>query len=158
MCLAPSWSKICTPSVYLAGGIDVGDPHNWWNEMTAALSPLSVTMISPCRKDWDPSWKQRATNLWFNEQMKWELQRPEEADVIALHLRPGATCPTNLMELCLYAPSGKLVVCCPDGFSLKGHVEMVCDKYGIPLVETVEDFVATVKERLLQAELRSLEI
>ena len=42
----------------------------------------------------------------------------------------------------------RVVVCCPDGFESKGNVEIVCDRYDVPLVGTFEEFVDRVIERV----------
>ncbi|MGN6552853.1 MAG: NUDIX hydrolase, partial [Verrucomicrobiota bacterium] len=48
----------------------------------------------------------------------------------------------------LYARTGKLIVSCPDGYWRKGNVDMVCQRYGVPLVGGLEDLIRTVRERL----------
>jgi hypothetical protein len=52
------------------------------------------------------------------------------------------------LELGLFARSGKRVVGCPDGFWRKGNVEVVCDHYGIPMVEGLADLIERVRLRL----------
>jgi hypothetical protein len=39
----------------------------------------------------------------------------------------------------LFARSGKLLVCCPEGFWRKGNVEIVCARYGVPLVGELDE-------------------
>jgi hypothetical protein len=43
------------------------------------------------------------------------------------------------------ARSGKLVVGCPPGFYRRGNVEIVCERFAIPLVASWDDFVAAVR-------------
>ncbi len=71
-----------------------------------------------------------------------------KADVIALYLAPGTQSPISLMELGLHANGGKLVVCCPDGFWRKGNVQIVCARWGIPLVESMEELEVKTLELL----------
>ena len=39
----------------------------------------------------------------------------------------------------------KLIVCCPEGFWRKGNVEVVCARFGAPLVGDWSAFVAAVR-------------
>lgn len=54
---------------------------------------------------------------------------------------PTTKAPITLLELGLFATSGKLVVCCPEGYFRKGNVDIVCRRHGIPQVETLEGLV-----------------
>jgi nucleoside 2-deoxyribosyltransferase-like protein len=151
VCMPPDWSKTTGLSVFLAGSIDMGKARDWQSEVTAALSQLPLTVFNPRRKDWDSSWEQKATNAKFKEQVEWELQRLEEADVIALYFEAGSMSPISLLELGLHARSRKLIVYCPEGFYRKGNVDVTCGRYGVPVVESVEEFVLEVKKRLVQS-------
>jgi hypothetical protein len=53
-----------------------------------------------------------------------------------------------MLELGLFARSGKLVVCCTDGFWSKGNVEIVCARHGIPMAESPADLIAAAQRRL----------
>jgi len=152
VCMPPDWSKTDRASVFLAGSIDMGKARDWQSEMTAALSQLCVTVFNPRRKDWDNSWEQKATHPQFKEQVEWELQRLEEAHVIALYFEPGSMSPISLLELGLHARSGKLVVCCPEGFYRKGNVDVTCSRYGVPVLESICEFVTEVKKRVVQSD------
>ncbi len=77
----------------------------------------------------------------------------EAADVIALFFDPGTKSPISLLELGLWAKEGggrdgKLIVCCPAGFWRRGNVQVVCAKFGVQLVETLEELKGAVGERL----------
>jgi hypothetical protein len=69
----------------------------------------------------------------------------ERADLIALYLSPGTKSPISLLELGLYASSGKLVVCCPEGFWRKGNVDIVCKRYGAWQVDTLSELVGFIR-------------
>ena len=45
----------------------------------------------------------------------------------------------------LVARSGKLCVCCPEGYWRKGNVEVVCARYGVPLMETLAELIAWIR-------------
>lgn len=42
----------------------------------------------------------------------------------------------------------KLVVCCPEGFWRRGNVQVVCGRYGVKLVETLDELRGVVEARL----------
>lgn len=44
-----------------------------------------------------------------------------------------------------HARSGKVIVCCPDGFWRKGNVEVVCNRFGIPLSNDLDDAIERLK-------------
>lgn len=147
----PVWPQIKGASVFLAGSIEMGRAVQWQSEMTDSLSHLPVTILNPRRDNWDPSWKQEISNREFKAQVDWELHYLEDADVVALYLQPGTISQISLLELGLYAKSGKLVVCCPKAFGRRGNVEIVCGRYGTTLVETWDELKETVEQRLGKA-------
>jgi len=48
-------------------------------------------------------------------QFEWELDGQEAADFILMYFALGTRAPITLLELGLFAKSGKLLVCCPEG-------------------------------------------
>src|SRR3990167_916161 len=135
------------PTVFLAGSIEMGVAENW-QEMIDRELPREVIIFNPRRDDWDSSWVQSIDNPQFKEQVEWELDALDEADIIALYFDPTTKSPISLLELGLYANTKKIVVCCPDGFWRKGNVEIVCERYDIPLFDSKELFVAEIKKLL----------
>jgi hypothetical protein len=75
------------------------------------------------------------------EQVSWELDMLDAADVVVMYLAPGTKSPVSLLELGLWARSGKLKVCCPEGFWRRGNVEVVCQRHQIPLFDTLDDLL-----------------
>lgn len=134
--------------VFLAGSIDMGKAVDWQAELTSALTDLPIAVMNPRRDDWDSTWVQDISNEKFNEQVTWELEHLEAADVIAVYFDPKGQAPITLMELGLHAQSGKCVVCCPEGYWRRGNVQMVCDRYDVPLVETIEELIDGVRKLL----------
>ena len=134
--------------VFLAGSIEMGAAEAWQAELTAALAATpgarDLVVLNPRRDQWDPSWRQSIEEPSFRGQVEWELDGLDRADAIALWLAPGTKSPITLLELGLHARGGKLVIGCPDGFWRKGNIEVVCARYGIPLVSDWPSFVAAV--------------
>jgi hypothetical protein len=154
--VAPHYAEIVNPSVFIAGSIEMGKATDWQKDLlsdllnTFSAPGKEITILNPRRQDWDPSWKQDKECKEFREQVDWELEHLEKADVVAMYLQPGTMSPISLLELGLYAmdQGNKLVVCCPEGFWRRGNVQVVCARYGVVLVESLEELRSIVEERL----------
>jgi hypothetical protein len=129
------------PMIFLAGSIEMGAADNWQEKFEAAFQDENLVILNPRRDEWDASWVHSLDNPQFVEQVEWELNALEQADVIALYFEPATKSPVSLLELGLFARSGKLVVCCPDGFWRKGNVDVVCRKYGVQTVASLVDLI-----------------
>ena len=136
------------PSLFLAGTIDNGASVDWQAQVSEALSDLPGTILNPRRDSWDPTWEQSIHNKPFKEQVEWELQGLEEADVIMIYFAPGSKSPISLLELGLFAHSRRMLVCAPEGFWRKGNIEVVCERYKIPRFEHLQDLIEEIRIRL----------
>lgn len=136
------------PTVFLAGSIEMGSAADWQTELVSALGSRHVTILNPRREDWDASWRQSIHEPKFREQVEWELDGLERADLIAMWFEPQTHAPITLLELGLVARMDKLVVGCPDGYWRKGNIEIVCSRFGIPLTTDWNAFVAIVCAKL----------
>lgn len=136
-------------TVFLAGSIEMGQAGPWQEAIERALADVPVAILNPRRDAWDSSWEQSIRNPDFRGQVEWELDGLERAEVVAMYFDPATKAPITLLELGLFARGGKLVVCCPAGYWRRGNVEVVCARYGVPLVEELTDLVRLVRERLL---------
>ena len=128
-----------TPSIFLAGSIEMGRAVQWQQTVAQALQTFEITILNPRRDDWDATWEQSITNPAFAEQVRWELDAQERADCIAMYFAPDTHAPITLLELGLFANSGKLIVCCPTGYWRKGNVDVVCARYAIQQVATLPE-------------------
>jgi hypothetical protein len=128
-------------TVFLAGSIEMGAAEDWQTKISDKINELEipVTLFNPRRDSWDSSWEQRESNPEFNQQVNWEMDKLKECDIIFMYFSPDTKSPISLLELGLHASSGKMVVCCPDGFWRKGNVEIVCTRHRIPLHDNIED-------------------
>ena len=136
------------PSIFLAGSIEMGRAARWQDELIEHLSDLSALALNPRRDAWDASWAQTTGNPEFVAQVEWELAALEAATVIAMYLYPETLAPISLLELGLFARSGRMIVCCPDGFHRKGNVEVVCRRYGVLTVGSLELLASAVRSSL----------
>jgi hypothetical protein len=132
--------------IFLAGSIEMGHAEKWQERIVRAMSgATNVIILNPRRDDWDSSWEQEADNPRFFEQVSWELDMLDAADIVVMYLAPDTKSPVSLLELGLCARSGKLKVCCPKGFWRRGNVEVVCRRNRVPLFESLDDLVADLR-------------
>ena len=136
-------------SIFLAGSIEMGVAENWQTRIIKEFEDWDdILFLNPRRDDWDSSWIQSIDNPQFNEQVNWELNAMELANMIVMYFDPTTKSPISLLELGLHSKSKKMIVCCPDGFWRKGNVDIVCKKYDVIMVDTIEDIILTLKEKL----------
>ena len=139
------YSSCPKPWIFLAGSIEMGKAENWQWKVTQSLE--RATVLNPRRDDWDSSWVQSIENEQFTEQVEWELQAQEDADIILMHFDPTTKSPITLLELGLF--KGKTIVHCPDGFWKKGNVDIVCRRYKIPQVSSIDELIDSVSKSLI---------
>ncbi len=123
--------------LFLAGSIEMGEAEDWQAEVIKTLKNTDWVILSPRRDNWDSSWEQSITNPKFKEQVEWELNGLDAADVVLMYFSPTTKAPISLLELGLSVKTKKMIVVCPDGFWRKGNVEVVCGKYNIPLFDSL---------------------
>jgi hypothetical protein len=130
--------------LFLAGSIEQDTAEHWQTRLIKYLEKSKfsekITIFNPRRDDWDSSWEEQKENKKFNEQVTWELEAMERADLIPMYFDPNTKSPISLLELGLNARSGKLIVHCPRKFWKKGNVDMVADKYDFPVFENKDIF------------------
>ncbi|KAI1049344.1 hypothetical protein LB506_005060 [Fusarium annulatum] len=99
---------------------------------------LAGITTSTDRPDWDSTWKEDFSDKRWEEQVWWELDMQEAADIIVFMFHPSTDAPISLMELGLAvkSKSKRIIVCAQDGYRKKGNVEAVCRRYGAKLVNT----------------------
>ena len=125
-------------SVFLAGSIEMGNAEKWQERVGDFFHGRAWDVLNPRRDDWDSSWEQNFENAQFYQQVNWELSALEHADLIILYFDPNTKSPISLLELGLFARSGKLRVVCPNGFWRKGNVDIVCNYYNVPLYNNLD--------------------
>jgi len=150
-------SHLRLPSVFLAGSIEMGVAVDWQAEVSAALSSLDVLVLNPRRAAWDASWEQSIDNPVFREQVEWELDALDAADVVLMYFAPNTKSPITLLEMGIHAAKNpeKMIVCCPAGFWRKGNVDIVCRRYGVIQVETLDELIATTVKTLTERKKRA---
>ena len=135
-------------SVFLGGSIEMGKAEEWQKRVIKELQEYPFLFLNPRRDDWDSSWTQNISNPMFKEQVTWELDSLEFADIIVMYFDPKTLSPISLLETGLHAKSKKLIVYCPTGFWRKGNVDIVCEKYGITMVNSFGEIITQLKKVL----------
>lgn len=121
-------------SVFLAGSIENGKAENWQERViNSTRVRFMADFYNPRRADWDSSWEQTLNSPNFYEQVSWELDMLSAASYIYMYIDPTTKSPISLLELGMFANSGKMIVCCPEGFYRRGNIEVVCQKFNVPL-------------------------
>lgn len=132
-------------SIFLAGTIDMGQSEDWQAKVIERLKDKDVNIYNPRRPDWDNTWRQSFKSPEFYQQVNWELDALEKADIIIMNILSDSKSPISLLELGLFAASGKLFVCCKDEFYRSGNIQIVCNKYNVPLFEDLDDLLMTLE-------------
>ncbi|KAJ6438874.1 nucleoside 2-deoxyribosyltransferase domain-containing protein [Purpureocillium lavendulum] len=135
------------PSIFLAGTTRQTSSGDWRARLTAALSAHPIDVFNPARADWDATWREDFTDARWAQQVEWELDAQDEADLVVVYLAAATDAPVSLLELGLaVARTGKtVVVCAEDGYRKRGNVEAVCARFGHVLVATEGALVMAVK-------------
>lgn len=139
--------------IFLAGTIDMGNSFNWQQNVIAFFNEIKtskeILIINPRRENWDSSWVQRIENKEFNEQVSWELDALENADLIMMYISEKSMSPISMLELGLFANSGKILVCCEANFWRKGNIDIVCKRKNILTFETLDTMLQFIKNNVL---------
>jgi hypothetical protein len=134
--------------IFAAGSIEMGKSEDWQTKLCKELTDYDVNVLNPRRDFWNEKWEQRISDPNFKQQVTWELNGLDIADIVVVYFDPTTKSPISLLELGLHAKDKKLMVCCPDGFWRKGNVEIICDRFQIPLFNTFDELVINLKNAL----------
>ncbi|KAE8845923.1 hypothetical protein PTNB73_01903 [Pyrenophora teres f. teres] len=96
-------------SVILYGGMSTDTKKNWRADLSASLSDLPIAILDPTCDAWDSTWIEDISFQPFKDQAKWEMDHAGVADVIVFHFGGKSDQPITLLELGLYAHTGKAV-------------------------------------------------
>lgn len=147
-----AYARYYKPSIFLAGSIEMGAAEDWQAKFIEACAPMDIFLLNPRRDNWDASLEQTSDNPDLVQQINWELDGIERADIVFMYLDPNTKSAISLLELGFCAGrnysgiySNKMVVCCPPGFWRKANVDVTCQRYGIPVYE---DFTEAVIQTL----------
>ena len=136
-------------SVFLAGTTSKVDTNDWRQTLATSLSDMPVTIYNPYRPDWDSSWREDIHFAPYRQQVEWELDKQDKADIVVVFFHPATQAPVSLLEfgLCARVPR-KAIVVCPEGYWKRANVQIVCKKFGVEMVDNIEGLKEAVVKRL----------
>jgi len=106
-------------------------------------------VLNPLRRDWDSTWQIKTNFPPFVEQVTWELDGLEQSDIVVVYFAPDSDCPITLLEFGItVAEKAEKVICwCPERYSKRGNVEIVCGRRGVRVWESMDQVVDEVIRR-----------
>jgi len=151
--IAPIKSNNKDYLVFLGGSIEMGTADLWQEALVESFIdfPDNLVLLNPRRDDWDSSWPQDpAVGTNFEQQVTWELEAQEKADLLVYFFDAKTKSPITLLELGTFGYSNpkRTIVCCPKEFYRYGNVAIFCNRYGITLVHSLNELINTIKKRV----------
>lgn len=134
----PQVGKEQVMKIFLAGTIDMGNSVDWQrgfvNWLKNNFTEGTYIVYNPRR---DKGLNDDSQE--FDYQVNWELDHLEESDMIIMNILGTSKSPISLLEMGLFARSGKLTVCCEPNFYRYGNVKITCKKYGVELFDSLAE-------------------
>lgn len=130
-------------SVFLSGSV-AGD--DWRAGLVKRLKDRDIIFLDPRSDDYS-SLKMTADDPTFREQVEWEGNGLEQASLIAMYFNHDSAAPITLLEFGLFARSGRLIVRCPKEYKYKAHVDVLCSRFGIEQVGTLDELASSILTR-----------
>lgn len=136
-------------TIFLAGAIDNGQAINWQEYVAEQLKEIdNLIILNPRRDDWDSTWDCSKNNPQFAEQVNWELDGINNCDLVLVYFPANSIAPISLLELGLLAssPYDNKIVVCENGYHRKGNVDIVCERYGVVQLDTLDNAINHYKQ------------
>lgn len=137
-------------SIFLAGSIDMGAAEDWQAKLETDLSEIDdLVIFNPRRDDWDSSSPQDPTpGSKFHEQVTWELDHIDKADLVVLYFADDSMSPITLLEFGYLGANldKNVIIYCTDKFYRYGNVRIFADRQHIPIFDNYEDFLTAIKQ------------
>lgn len=124
--------------VFLAGTIDMGNSEDWQAETKSWFEQRQgrYILFNPRRDSWNGG-----ADGEMEYQVNWELGHLEQADIILMNILGSSKSPVTLLEMGLYASSGKLYVACEPSYYRYDNVRITCSYYGVPLYNSLDELL-----------------
>jgi len=135
-------------SVFLGGGMT-----DWRAKTIEYLKDTEVTVVDPTWVDWDSSWTATMSNAHFRERVEWELEAQEICDMKVFCFEESTKAPVSMLELGLSTLfdatdwAKTTLVYCDEGFWKKGNIDIVCWKFGMQSVGSLEELMEELKDQ-----------
>jgi hypothetical protein len=140
-------------TIFVGGSIEMGKAVDWQfdlhQRLNAADPAIDAVLFNPRRNDWDATQPQDPTpGTQFEQQVTWELDHLESADLIVFNFIADTISPITLLELGMNSANSKdVIVCCPRDYFRYGNVKILCERSGITITEDYEELCNLVIQR-----------
>ncbi len=145
------YNKLLGPKIFLGGAIDQGKAQDWQSRVVRGLEGIDCLVLNPRRDDWDADWEQSIDNPEFRRQVEWELKGQEDADLNLYVLLDDSKGPITMLEIGLFAKKDA-VLCIEDNFYRRGNLEIVAERYNIPIYRKLDDMLKDLHKALAKKE------
>ncbi|TGJ86425.1 hypothetical protein E0Z10_g2399 [Xylaria hypoxylon] len=71
-------------TIFLAGTTMPTDDSDWHEHLSELLADQPLALYNPLRLDWDSTWHEDIAFEPYREQVEWELDMQEAADVVVI--------------------------------------------------------------------------
>jgi len=146
---APETPITGEPYIFLAGTIDNGNSEDWQERFSNYFAKEGWRTLNPRRKDWNSATDPILENKNFKQQVEWEANGLELAEVIVFNFLENSLSPVSLLELGEFGSKGHTAihVICPRSYFRRGNVEHFCSRQDyIQLFDSEQDFFTNYKE------------
>jgi hypothetical protein len=132
-------------TIFLAGAIDQGKAENWQEKVARALDQFDILILNPRRENWNAEIEQVASNPEFREQVEWELDAQDNADMVIFVFTKDSKAPITFLEFGLFAPTKDAVVCAEEGFYRQGNLDIVAERHKVPMYHNLDEMIADLQ-------------
>lgn len=134
-----------TFKIFLAGSIEQGKAEEWQTKLEKYLEKYDLAIFNPRRLDYQPDAEQSKDNPYFRNQVEWELEHIEKADLVVFYIDPNTKSPITLMEIGIvakdvYTMKKRGIIYCPKGFYRKGNVDIVGEWFDFSIANSMKEF------------------
>lgn len=129
----------------------MGKAEMWQDRVIDQFKDVRVIFMNPRRDDWDSSWTQSPSyGTQFNQQVKWELEMQDLADIHVYYFAKDTMSPITLLELGVYGgrnPKSTVVYVDPE-YARRANVIMTCTHLGIACTGEYEQFTDILHKKI----------
>lgn len=131
-------------SIFMAGSVAGND---WRQDLVKLLEDKDIIFLDPRSADYSDIKKSMADTL-FIEQVNWEQDGLEHADIVVIYFNQNSEASITLLEFGLFARSKKVIVRCPVGYKHKGYVDVISKRFDLQQVDTIEEISELILDQL----------
>lgn len=142
-------------TTFLAGTIETENSEDWRKKYVEEMKDIANN-ITDCRNIEENYNSETDVIVIYNPkrntppedidtQINWELEALENVDNIYVNFEKNSKSPISLLELGLFARTGKICVTCPKEFYKYDNVRVVCERYNIPMRNGKKDNFNIIK-------------